>query len=228
MTTFVLIPGAGSDSWHFHLLVAALEERGHTGIAVDLPADDDSAGLDEYRQAVVDAADGATDVVVVAQSMGGFTAPLVCEPLQAKLLVYVAAMVPRPGERVGDWWTNTGHGQAYRDLARREGRDPEGFDEVEIFCHDLSPELTEGSFEHVTGQSGTPFEKVWPLDALPDVPTRFVLCRDDRFFPAEFMRGMVHDRLGIVPDEIDGGHLPALHSPEVLAEMFDGYLKELA
>ena len=38
------------------------------------------------------------------------------------------------------------------------------------------------------------------------MPTRFVLCRDDRFFPAEWLRGVVRDRLGIEPDVIPGGH----------------------
>ena len=61
-------------------------------------------------------------------------------------------------------------------------------------------------------QSGTPFEKPWPLAAWPDVPTRFLLCRDDRFFAAEFQRRVVRERLGIAADEIGGGHppLPAL------------------
>jgi pimeloyl-ACP methyl ester carboxylesterase len=70
-------------------------------------------------------------------------------------------------------------------------------------------------------QSGTPFEKPWPLEGWPDVPTRFLLCRDDRFFPAEFMRRVVRERLGITPDEIDGGHLPALARPQDLVEWME-------
>jgi pimeloyl-ACP methyl ester carboxylesterase len=227
MSTFVLIPGAGSDSWHWHLLIPELEARGHRAIAVDLPNEDDSATLADYANTVIAAGAGATDVVAVAQSLGGFTAPLVCEPLKAQLLVLLAAMIPRPGERPGDWWTNTEHGKAYRELAARDGRDAEKFDEVEVFCHDLSPELIEGSMEHVTGQSDGIFGAPWPLDSWPEVPTRFILCRDDRFFPAEFQRQQVHERLGIVADEMDGGHLPALHSPVLLAEMLDGFVKEL-
>ena len=48
-------------------------------MALDLPCDDDSAGLAEYADVVVDAIGDRTDLVVVAQSMAGFTAPLVCE-----------------------------------------------------------------------------------------------------------------------------------------------------
>ena len=76
-------------------------------------------------------------------------------------------------------------------------------------------------------QSGTPFQKPWPLRAWPDVPTRFLLCRNDRFFPAEFMRRVVKERLGIAPDEMDGGHLPALSRPKELVDRLEAYRAEL-
>ena len=55
MATYVLIPGAASSSWYWCLLEAELSGRGHEVVAVDLPCDDDSAGLTEYTQTVVDA-----------------------------------------------------------------------------------------------------------------------------------------------------------------------------
>ena len=55
------------------------------------------------------------------------------------------------------------------------------------------------------------------------MPTRFLLCRDDRFFPADFQRRVVRERLGIVPDEMDGGHLPALPAPQELADRLLAY-----
>ena len=64
---------------------------------------------------------------------------------------------------------------------------------------------------------GGMWDDPWPLPAWPDVPTRVVLCRDDRFFPAPFVRRLARDRLGVTPDEIGGGHLPALARPEELA-----------
>ncbi|WP_309074180.1 hypothetical protein [Paenarthrobacter sp.] len=47
--------------------------------------------------------------IVVGHSLGGFTAPLVCDELHSDGLVYLSAMIPMPGETFGDWWTNTGH-----------------------------------------------------------------------------------------------------------------------
>jgi hypothetical protein len=55
------------------------------------------------------------------------------------------------------------------------------------------------------------------------VPTRFVLCTEDRFFPPEFMRRVVADRLGVVPDEIAAGHAVALSRPKELASLLASY-----
>jgi hypothetical protein len=49
------------------------------------------------------------------------------------------------------------------------------------------------------------------------VPTRYLLCRDDRFFPAAWSREHVRERLGIVPDELETGHATYLAQPEALA-----------
>ena len=211
MATYVLLHGAGSDSWYWHLVSPRLQALGHDVVSVDLPCDDDGAGLREYADAVVDATGDRHDLIVVAQSLAGFTAPLVCDRLPVTLLVLVAAKVPMPGESPGDWWVNTGH------------EFPDPFDAEVVFAHDLPSELAAASLDHVREQSATPFEKPWPLDAWPDVPTRFLLCRDDRFFPAEFQRRVVQQRLGIVPDEMGGGHLVALSRPEELVERLEAY-----
>ncbi|WFE23222.1 hypothetical protein O7621_07930 [Solwaraspora sp. WMMD937] len=52
MATFVLIPGGGTDPWYWHRLVDELRVRGHEAISVDLPCEDDAAGLDEYADTV--------------------------------------------------------------------------------------------------------------------------------------------------------------------------------
>ena len=169
------------------------------------------AGLQEYADTVVDAIGDRRDLIVVAQSLAGFNGtPGVRSPARDPSGL-VAAMVPMPGESPGDWWINTGH------------EFPDPFDVEVVFAHDLPSELAAASLDHVREQSATPFEKPWPLDAWPDVPTRFLLCRDDRFFPAEFQRRVVQQRLGIVPDEMGGGHLVALSRPEELVERLEAY-----
>jgi pimeloyl-ACP methyl ester carboxylesterase len=228
MATFVLIHGAGGDSWYWHLVVPELRARGHEVVAVDLPCEDDSAGLPEYADAVVDAIGDRTDLVLVAQSMAGFTAPLVCERMPVDLMVLLAAMVPAPGESPGDWWDNTGWAQARREQNQRDGRDPSAeVDVIADFLHDVPPDVVADAMARgEQRQSGTPFEKPWPLTAWPDVPTRVLICRDDRFFPADFMRRVARERLGITPDEMDGGHVPALSRPRDLVDRLVAYRSE--
>ncbi len=208
-----MIHGSGSDSWYWHRVIPLLRARGHSIVAPDLPCDDDAAGLKEYTDVVVNAIGYFTDLIVVGQSLGGFTAPLVCARVRAELLVLVAAMVPAPGESGDDWWINT-----------RYPESDQPFDARTIFFHDVPPDVTAEAFRRgEKRQSGTPFKNPWPLKTWPDVPTRFLLCRQDRFFPAEFQRRVVKERLGITPDEMDGGHLPALSRPQVLVERLEAY-----
>ena len=226
MTTYVLIPGAASDSWYWHLVAPDLAARGHDVVTPDLPCDDDAAGFAEYADVVVDAIGDRRDIAIVAQSMGAYTAALVCTRLPVDLLVLVAAMTPRPGETGGEWWVNTGQAEAQRALAVREGRDPDDDGPETTFLHDVPPDVAAESAHHLRAQSGTPFSTPWPLASWPEVPTRFLLCRHDRLFPADLQRRVVRERLGLVPDEMDGGHLPALAHPHELVERLEAFRTE--
>jgi pimeloyl-ACP methyl ester carboxylesterase len=229
MATYALIHGAGGDASYWHRLVPELTARGHDVVAPDLPVTDDSAGFAEYADVVVDAIGARDDVVVVAQSLGGFTAPLVCERVPVRLVVLVAAMVPVPGESAGDWWANTGWDAAHRAQAERDGRTlGDGLDPLEEFFNGVPDDVVAEAFaREPRGQSGTPFEAPWPLDAWPAVPTRALLCRQDRFFPPPFMRRVVQERLGITPDEMDAPHVPALARPRELADRLESYRTEV-
>jgi hypothetical protein len=220
MTSFVLLPGAGSDSWYWHRVIPLLEAAGHEALGVDLPVGDESAGLDDYADVAVAAVQAGLpgrDVVVVAQSMGAFTAPRLVGRVPVTAIVLVAPMVPAPHESPGDWWANTGHEQARRDAEAAGGPPADDWDPEHMFLHDVPADVAAASADHVTEQAGRPFADPFPLDAWPDVPTWVVVCRDDRLFPLAFQRRVVHERLGIVPDELPGGHLPALAHPDELA-----------
>ena len=171
--TYVLVPGAGGRAWYWHRLVAELRRRGQEAVAVDLPADDDRAGLSAYADTIVAAAGDRGPVVLVAQSMGGLSAPLAADRLDVTELVLVNAMIPRPGETGGDWWAATGQDRARRELDVRAGRDPEApFDPLVTFFHDVPADLTAEAMTVDPGQPGTPFGEPWPLPAWPDRPTR--------------------------------------------------------
>jgi pimeloyl-ACP methyl ester carboxylesterase len=213
----VLIHGAGDVGWYWHLVVAELKARGHDAIAPDLPCDDDAAGLPEYADAVVRAIGDRTDLVVVGQSLGGFTAPLVCERVPVKLMVLVAPMIPAPREAPADYWTNTRY-----DEEQRQSYD----DTIALFYHDVPPALAEEATKRARTQSEARLSEPSPLRAWPDVPTQVLSCRDDRLLRVGFVRRVAQERLGITPDEIDGGHTPALSRPRELVDRLEAYAAE--
>lgn len=218
--TFVLIPGAGGDAWYWHLVAPKLHDAGHDAIAVALPAADDSAGLPEYATAAVQAinAHDPARVVLVAQSMAGFTAPMVYEQTGGGLLVLVNAMIPKPGETPGEWWNNTRHAEAK----------PTPFDPLEDLFHDVPTAVKDAAFARgEPKQSGTVFRSRCAISAWPPVPTRVLAGRDDRFFPIAFQRAVARERLGLEVDEMPGGHLVALSQPAELAARLIAYLSAL-
>ncbi len=221
--TFVLIPGAGGSAWYWHAVEQQLRRRGCETIAVALPAADDSAGLAEYAAAVVRAVDrhGPRRLVLVAQSLGGFTAPLVCEQIPVSLLVMVNAMIPEPGETPGEWWTNTRYAEAKHEQNLRDGRPADApFDVLHEFFHDVpQPVIDEAWAQGEPRQSEAIFVSKCGFARWPAVPTRVVVGRDDRFFPAEFQKRVARERLGIAADEMPGGHLVALSRPAELSAL---------
>lgn len=102
----------------------------------------------------------------------------------------------------------------------REQDNHDGSD-IAVFYHDVPPELAAAALTKGRDQAEAPMLERWPLDAWPDVPTKYLLCRDDGVFPAECTRRVVRERLGIEPDEIDGGHCPFLSRPKELADRLE-------
>ena len=224
MATFVLIPGAGGLAWEWHRLGPELEARGHVAVPIDLPAGDDGSGLAEYADWTAASIRGRTSVVLVAQSYGGFSAPLVCERASVGLIVLLNAMIPKPGETFGEWWSNTDQGEAMREHAATLGLDPRDLeDDRVLYYHDVPPEVVAEALQLDPQQSSTPLGQPWPLEQWPDVPTRVLSGRDDRLFPAAFQRRVAQERLGITPDMVPGGHMVALSNPHGLADWLDRY-----
>jgi hypothetical protein len=224
--TFVLIPGAGGRAWYWHLVVARLNELGHEGLAVDLPSADDGAGLPEYAGAVVNAI-GERDpdnIVVVAQSLAGFVAPIVCGQLGISALVLVNAMIPVAGETPGEWWRNVRHREAKRQKNLRDGRQADApFDPLVDFFHDVPQPIIDEAWEQgEPRQSETVFGSQCNFSQWPR-NTHVLVSRDDRFFPVEFQRRVASERLNVEPDEMPGGHLVALSQPVELASRLNKY-----
>lgn len=223
MARFVLIPGAGGAAWYWHRVVPLLEAARHEAVAVELPGADESAGLAVYTERVLSAIGERKDVVLVAGSLGGFTAPLVAARVPVRALVFVNAMIPKPGETAGAWWGNTGSEAARVEAARGGGYATE-FDIPTYFLHDVPPAVVQSGASHQHEQAKIIFREPCRFEAWPEVPMHVIAGREDRFFPLEFQRRVARERLGLAIDELPGGHLIALSRPEELSQKLLSYL----
>ncbi len=215
---FVLIPGAGGSAWYWHRVAPLLERAGHEAIAVDLPAADEAAGLEDYAETVAAAIGDRTNIVLVASSLAGFTAPLVCARKPVRELVFVNAMIPKPGETAGAWWGNTGAVEA-RVAAAVKGGYSRDFDVRTYLLHDIPEETLRGGPLEQPPQAETIFAQPCRFQRWPDIPTRVIASTQDRLFPLEFQRRVGRERLDVEPMTLPGGHLVALSNPEALADL---------
>jgi hypothetical protein len=177
--------------------------------------------LPEYSELVADAIGGHGNVVLVAQSLGGFTAPLAAAKVLVDSMVFVNAMIPCPGETPGEWWDNTGWAHARIAAARQGGYGTE-VDLAVYFLHDVPPEVAAAGEPYQRPEAGAAFGSVCDFTAWPPIPIRAVAGADDRFFPAGFQQALARDRFGVKADVLPGGHLIALAQPAGLASYLLG------
>ena len=193
-----------------------LVEAGHEAIAVDLPGDDETAGLRRYTELVVEAIESHPEVVLVAGSLGGFTAPLVCERVPVRELVLVNAMIPVPGEMARDWWAHTGAQEAQEEAARAGGYGP--FDLATYFLHDVDAKVAAEGERYQRPEADIAFDSVCDFTSWPATPIRVLAGAADRFFPVGLQRRVARDRLGVEADVLPGGHLLPLVHPYLVGE----------
>jgi pimeloyl-ACP methyl ester carboxylesterase len=217
MATYALIHGGGDVGWYWHLVERELHARGHQSVAPDLPIEDAEATLEDHARVVLDAIDSLPrrgELVVVGHSAGGYVAPIVAERGGADRLILVAAMIPQPGETAAEMFAATG----WRMPPQEDTSD------IAVFYHDVDPDLAAEAMSRARHDASG--DEPWPLAAWPDVPTHVIVCTNDRFFEADWLRGVVRERLGIEPDQLDSGHTPALSHPTELVELMESYRKE--
>ncbi|MBY3985674.1 alpha/beta hydrolase [Rhodococcus fascians] len=112
MSTFVLVPGAWHGEWSFRPVAEHLRAAGHAALGITLPGlsdGDDPAGhsMSEAVTAIVDLVESRDlrDITLVAHSWGSYPMTGAAHRLGASrvaALVYVNAVVPRPGMSLYD------------------------------------------------------------------------------------------------------------------------------
>ena len=222
MTDFVLVHGGWHGAWCWTFVVDELAARGHRAIAVDLPAEDLTAGAAEYAEAVLAALPG-DDAVVVGHSLAGLVLPLVAVARPVRHLVYLAAMLPEPGRSVAG-----GDRQTVRGLGRGQVRHADGSTSwepaaaIDRLYPDCPPERAAWAAARLRRQHWRVMDEVTPLTAWPDVPSTYVRCAADAVIDADWAARAVPERLGVQPVILPGDHSPLLSRPAELAELLAG------
>ena len=233
MSTFVLVHGAWHGGWCWDRLVPELERRGHSAVAVDLPTTRDAGdtGLAAGAQ-LVGAAVPDRDTVLVGHSMGALLLPVVAAQRDVRHLVFLNAFVTAPGESMNEVVDREGDvfAPGWPERARRQERLGGGASAwppdaaIDAFFHDCTPEDGTWAAARLRPQSWAALADRCPVDAWPDVPSTYVLSRDDRVVNPAWSRRVAREVLAVEPVELDGGHSPFLSQPAALAAV----LAELA
>jgi Alpha/beta hydrolase family len=225
MTTFALVHGAWHGAWCWRYVIRELDGRGHRALAMDLPNEDPRAGAEHYASVVVEALEGVDeDVVLVGHSLAGLTIPVVACLRPVRRLVYLSALVPRPGaawDEVAAEQPVFGHYQASVPAVSHPDGSASCPEEraLELFYHDCPADMARWAARRLRRQHWPVSQERTPLVAFPKVPANSIVCEADRAVNPVWSRAAARSVLGVEPIELDGGHSPFLAQPATLAEV---------
>jgi pimeloyl-ACP methyl ester carboxylesterase len=229
VTTFVLVHGAWHGGWCWRQLVEQLRERGSEAIAVDLPCEDCAAGCASYADVVCEATrDVRGKVVLVGHSLGGLTIPLVAAARPVRALVFLCALLPRPGLSLVEQLLSEpdifapGFGAAIaRDsLGRSYWTDTNAI--IETLYPDCPHAAAESAARRLRHQGRLPYVERCRLDRLPAVASLSIVASDDAAISPAWSRRASRERLGRAAYELPGGHSPFVSRPAELADLLVG------
>jgi Alpha/beta hydrolase family len=213
--------GQGPEGWK--LVVEELERRGHRVLTPGFHVDRTDEGLAYHAETIIEALErsglSSREVVAVAHSAAGMYLPLVAERWPVRRMVFLAALVPRPGLSVRDQFRT----DSSMFNPAWVGKNPmEDQVAVEFCYHDCPPERLEWAMStRVLFYAKRAMEEPCPLRAWPAVPAAYIVCADDRTVTPAWQRKAAREWLGVEPVEIPGGHCPNVSRPETLAEVLE-------
>jgi pimeloyl-ACP methyl ester carboxylesterase len=229
MSTFCLVNGSTQNPLCWKLLVAELARHGHQTITPSLPVDEPAASATRYAEVIAQALQTTDDdVILVGHSASGMFIPMVPRLRSISRLVYLAALIPKPGLSIRDQLIADPDMLSPAWLAAcRASDDPFANDDVavEFLFHDCDAEAKSlGLATRMRMYAEGAITELFPLAALPEVRSSYIVCSDDRTISPAWSRRTARERLGVDPIELPGGHCPYLSRPVRLAQV----LMELA
>jgi pimeloyl-ACP methyl ester carboxylesterase len=225
MTTFALVHGAWHGAWCWERLIPELEGHGHAALAIELPCEDPDAGCTAYAETVLqEAAAAGDDVVLVGHSLGGLTIPLVASERPVRKLVFLCALLPRPGLSLLDqleqepeiFVREFGAALARDDRGRSYWQDED--EAIDLLYSDCPRQLASWAVARLRHQGRAPSAEPCPLAQWPVVESVSLFARDDAVVNPQWSRSAARERRGAGAVELPGGHSPMLSRPAELAE----------
>jgi pimeloyl-ACP methyl ester carboxylesterase len=201
-------------------LVSELELRGHECICVDLPTDQPTQSATAFASAIGKTLEKSKNSIVVAHSVSGLFLPLVPEYAMIARIVYLAAVLPIPGQSF------TAQFRAAPEMFRPDwvGKDPTQDDALaqQYLFHDCQPDVYKWAISTLRGMSAKEalIERS-PLTKWPNVPSSYISCSGDRTIDPDWWEAAARERLNRAPIRIASGHAPHVSQPSKLAAILD-------
>lgn len=239
MAHFVLVHGAWHGGWCWRRVVQALASQGHTAHAVTLTGVGERAHLmssaitlETHISDVLLAieAEELQNVVLAVHSYAGMIGTAIADrqPQRLKHLVYVDAVVPRPGES----WGGT-HASAVREgrLAAAQASPDYSFPPPDPAVFGLAGDDLEWVRRRMTAHPGHPYTAPLNFDPkrVASVPRTFVNCTRPalgtidairlRLADARYWDGAWQGGAGARMVELQTGHDPMITAPADLTRL---------
>lgn len=242
MANFVLVHGAWHGAWCWRRVVDALHAQGHRAHAVTLTGVGERVHLmsslitlETHIADVMNAieAEELQDVVLAVHSYAGMLGTAVADRMPQRLrhLVYVDAVVPRPGES----WSST-HASATREarIAAAEASPVYAFPPPDPSVFGLEAADHAWVKRRQTPHPGHTYQAPLQFDAqrVAQVPRTFVDCTKPKLGTIDSIRPRVRDARfwdgawtgggGARVIEMATGHDPMISAPAELVEVLVG------
>lgn len=227
MANFLLVHGASHGAWCWDRLVPRLEAMGHAARAIDLPSHgDDPTPPDRVTMmdyVLTTLAAMGPETILVGHSLGGLTITLAAAraPEKTRALVYLCALVPRPGQAFSDYRAEAISPALSAALTTDRAA---GVSRVipekaaDVFYHDCTEADRAFALARLSPQPISVMSE--PLDFhMPEAPRHYIRCLDDPVVMPSYQRA-VSDGWDHV-HEMPCGHSPFFADPDGLAHILD-------